>query len=623
MSDEPPEPTLPRFPASKAADAFFGPSRKRARPDIFDGSNGGSTTPAHQLMLNNSSDPAVFSSDDDPALDNYAPDPATGGHTRKKKRYVGAWFAQHPASTDSTFDGGEHTGYRDGQGGDQGDEEDGPLPNMRQRSPVRLRQANLPIISSPLRPQAKRAFERQFDSGIYMDRDGAGLKSARAAERPEANGDEDGTMDEDEMARRAMESSPPPPSQTSESSQLSLAPPPQPPADTDFPPPAPRQRRVFQRVSSLAVDHAERKARALIQECIEQGNEKVSLIGLGLNNLLNATIEPLSGLVPFPLVTEDVAFEQKDTELKLFLSSNSLSRLPGAIFNIEHLTVLSLRGNRLTEIPPAIGKLKNLRSLNVSLNRLRYLPAELLPLLRARGQGGKLDELLAFPNSFYSHEEHEDSNTPSNVPDREDWSACCVARSPVCYKDSYGIVHSEFNLHEVADVLPVMAKGVSPTPPSLARPIFSRNESSSGSLDPNEPPPSRVPTLLEVALKACYSAPQLAQLANMLPDDAPEHIRRQLEKTVSLRESGGCTCCVCDKPDVPLVSPMTEWIEWWLMGMGDRVDVHDSFNDRHLNPNGGTPSARSTGLMIDRTLLLPFAFRGCSWKCVPAAADSS
>lgn len=46
-------------------------------------------------IFSDSSDPAIFSSDDDPALDNYV----QGRH--KKKRYVGSWFQQRPASSDS------------------------------------------------------------------------------------------------------------------------------------------------------------------------------------------------------------------------------------------------------------------------------------------------------------------------------------------------------------------------------------------------------------------------------------------------------------------------------------------------------------------------------------------
>ena len=618
MSDEP---TLPRFPPSKAADAFFAPSRKRVRPDIFDGNNGSSAAGAHHSILNNSSDPAVFSSDDDPALDNYAPDPATGGHARKKKRYVGAWFSQHPASTDSTFDEGE-------RGGDGDEEEHQALPQAVHRSPVRFRNPTQPLISSPLRPQRKRTFERQFDSGVYMDKDGTSNVGDGSRDR-----------DEDELARIAMESSPPPPSQASSSSQLSLAPPPLPPTESDFPPAPPRQRRVFHRVSSLAVSAAEREARCIVQECIEAGNEGVELIGLGLSSLSNATIEPLSGLVPIPVVTQNVAFEQKDPELKLFLSNNYLSRLPGALFNIEHLTVLSLRGNRLTELPPAIGKLKNLKSLNVSLNALRYLPAELLSLMRVTGKGGKLTELLVHPNRYYEFEGQDELDRRGKYILRRHNQRLCVARSLVCYKDSYGKVWSDFSMQPepsapgtdgASNVLATEDASVAPTPPWSTLPHLARGDNASSSTVGLTA--SRVPTLVEKALEACYRAPQLPHLADMLPDDAPLHVRRQLGKAAELRESGGCTCCVCGKHETPLVAPMTEWIEWWEFGKSD-INIyyltreHEESIGNALDPSGSEgdsidihhPGKEGT---TDQIEVLPFAFRGCSWGCVPTATSS-
>ena len=245
MSDEP---TLPRIPPSKAADAIFGPARKRVRLDLLDGS-GARHLSAQQLLFNNSSDPAVFSSDDDPALDNYAPpDPTSGatvgGRLRKKKRYVGAWFAQHPESTDSIFEGGEVDSHN-GQGSSH--------------------QMTLPLLSSPPRPRPskkRRTFERQFDSGVWMDREGINEGEENAEDPLEA----------------AMADSPPPDSQSSTSSQLSLAPPPSAPVQSEFPPPPPRQRRVFQRVPSLAVDSAEQKARRVIQDCIEAGDDTISLM---------------------------------------------------------------------------------------------------------------------------------------------------------------------------------------------------------------------------------------------------------------------------------------------------------------------------------------------------------
>ena len=82
-------------------------------------------------MSSASSDPAVFSSDDDPALDNYV-------HGRRKKRYVGTWYDQHPASSDSA----------DSAMGD----------DMRSR---------------PMPKPPKRQFRRQLDSGVYLGLEGA------------------------------------------------------------------------------------------------------------------------------------------------------------------------------------------------------------------------------------------------------------------------------------------------------------------------------------------------------------------------------------------------------------------------------------------------------------------
>ncbi|KAL7818237.1 hypothetical protein V8C26DRAFT_50661 [Trichoderma gracile] len=78
MSEEPP--SSPRLPA------FTFQSRKRSHV-------------SPQSLRFNSSDPAIFSSDDDPGLDNYV-------EGRRKKRYVGSWFQQHLDSVDSSLDTG-------------------------------------------------------------------------------------------------------------------------------------------------------------------------------------------------------------------------------------------------------------------------------------------------------------------------------------------------------------------------------------------------------------------------------------------------------------------------------------------------------------------------------------
>lgn len=120
MAEEPEEPTLPRLPLSVP----FSDTRKRLRS-------------MEAPPPSTSSDPAVFSSDDDPALDNYQ------AHGRRKRRYVGTWFDQQPASSDSAL--GDETGPNY------------PPPRRNRATP---------------KPK-KREFRRQLDSGVWMGTDGA------------------------------------------------------------------------------------------------------------------------------------------------------------------------------------------------------------------------------------------------------------------------------------------------------------------------------------------------------------------------------------------------------------------------------------------------------------------
>lgn len=119
MAEEPTLPVLPRpLGRERLSPPLLGDRRKRAR---------GTNAPPSVLS---SSDPAIFSSDDDPALDNYV-------HGRRKKRYVGTWYDQHPASSDSA----------DSAIGD----------DMRNRH-------------MPKPP--RRQFRRQQDSGVYLGLEG-------------------------------------------------------------------------------------------------------------------------------------------------------------------------------------------------------------------------------------------------------------------------------------------------------------------------------------------------------------------------------------------------------------------------------------------------------------------
>ena len=109
MDDLPP---LPRLRNSPIDHPLFDsqPARKRVRlssPPII------------------SSDPAIFSSDDDPSADNYTKE-------RSKKKFKGPWYRQVPASEFGAND------------------------------------------SEP-RKKSKRRFERQFDSGVFLGSDGTDM----------------------------------------------------------------------------------------------------------------------------------------------------------------------------------------------------------------------------------------------------------------------------------------------------------------------------------------------------------------------------------------------------------------------------------------------------------------
>ncbi|KAM4063841.1 leucine rich repeat domain-containing protein [Hirsutella rhossiliensis] len=409
------EPSLPRLPAvswDEPSQRFSNNPRKRNLP----------SAKASSPSLN-SSDPAVFSSDDDPGLDNYV-------EGRKKKRYIGSWFQQQPASSDSAF----------------GDAMPAPKP-------------------------AKRRLARQVDSGVFLGSDGT---------------DNEDMMEALNVPVRAR------------LPQLDKRPAPQ-------------------------VSPAELAARETVRRCLEQGLETIDFWYLGLEELSDETISPLANFSCIPLVTKDVAFEQKVPELKLYLAMNSLRRAPGALFDLTHLTILSLRGNKLTELPPAISKLSNLKELNISQNRLTSLPAELLDLLQPRSN---LRELVMHPNPFDEPDKPiagftREGNGPG---DGSQFYIKYLGRSPLQVSDSRGKAVSDFKLPsgDTAQKVAVERPGGVPNM-SAAR-------------------PSRVPSLVEASLRSCYGSSQLSELQHYMPEGL-SHLRRLLGRAAQQRDMGG----ICDR----------------------------------------------------------------------------
>ena len=387
---------------------------------------------------------------------------------------------------------------------------------------------------------------------------------------------------------------------------------------------------------------------------------------MGLEELSNETISRLSEFACIPIVAEDVPFEQSDPSLRLYLAQNPLIRAPGAIFNLEFLTVLSLRNTRITELPPSIANLRNLTDLNVALNRLRYLPGELLDLLQSRG---KLQNLIAHPNPFHQPEStpsteiilpklvwddwrptgrvhcelkwpgghvfrawqdsEEDDATVAPLPPPQDdhlfrWRITAVSRSPVQYSDSRGVVLSKFQL----PALPATTPGGASPPPAAdadrnpthvtvatedfeSTPTQQFKDARAPSSSSSSLAQSRVPSLFELALRACARSGQPPrELPSYLPPDAPARFPAVLERLAAQAEdNGGATaagvqCAACGRRGV--MAPTTAWIEWWVVARN------------HLRPY------RPYDFVEDRVgtdppeAFIPFLRRGCSWACGPA-----
>ncbi|KAG5656570.1 hypothetical protein KAF25_000157 [Fusarium avenaceum] len=497
MSSE--ELSLPRLPAvswDEQSQTFSNNPRKRVR--------NAASKHAPSSAFNNSSDPAIFSSDDDPALDNYV-------EGRRKKRYVGSWFQQHPTSSDSTF------------------------------SEIHV-------------PKQRRPWTRQADSGVFLGSDG---------------------NESDEMLEPVLEEPKP------RLPQLDLA-----------------VRRV---------SRAEQVARDKVRACLEAGEETIDFWSMGLEDVSNDTISPLSQFACIPIVTKDVAFEQKDPELKIYMAQNRLARVPGAIFDLTYLTILSLRHNKLTELPPAIAKLRHLKELNVSQNRLKHLPVELLDLFVS---DSKLDTLVVHPNPFwqpdqnleqtedqpdnmlFSYTESEPSSTPHLV-------SRGLGRTPLQLSDTTGRIFSSFKFptdHRKL-ILPV-DDGEPEFSPSSSVSSMTESQRLEGA--------SRVPSLLETALRACYSSTQLSEMPYYIPEGL-NHLRKLLEKAQRQKEAGGLTCSRCRKL---MVIPTAEWVEWREVRTCKEIKQENSSVVRM------TPLSMAEG---EKTV--PFIHRGCSWRCGPGEID--
>ncbi|KAK3371966.1 hypothetical protein B0H63DRAFT_483437 [Podospora didyma] len=469
------EPSLPVLP---------GHPLKRAR---------GTATNAPLAALT-SSDPAVFSSDDDPALDNYV-------HGRRKKRYVGSWFDQHPASSDSAL----------------GDEEMGPPPV----------------------PLPKREFRRQLDSGVWMPaqdaQDGSIESSDSSAEPIESSGEANDEWDlsvcqsDDDVFVRTR---------TSRSSMV----------------PMPR----------TILSDEELLAQSIVDACNREGRQVVDLSSLGLSSLSADVLGTITQIAPIPVITKDVHEEYKAPRIQLFLNGNLLRLIPVAIVNVEHLTHLSLRMNNLVELPPSFAALKNLESLNVGQNSLRFLPSELLPLLKKGSKLRELlihpNPFYQPQDARYCAwgvEEYQlETFGPVDEAEVEignEWTGMTTilrARTPVQFSRGSRGVCSGFRFPQDTEKLDQEDFW------ELAVPSEHLKWSRRNQLDALRGGPKGPRSLVEMCLRLAARAEVTDQEYLALRLD---HLVAAARRAGELHKMGGQICCICKRETL---IPATEWVEF-------------------------------------------------------------
>ena len=62
---------------------------------------------------------------------------------------------------------------------------------------------------------------------------------------------------------------------------------------------------------------------------------------------------------------------------------------------------------------------------------------------------------------------------------------------------------------------------------------------------PRSDRPSKIPSLVELAFRQCYSSPELADLPGLLPDETPPHILQTMHRALEQRDTGGLECDEC------------------------------------------------------------------------------
>lgn len=368
-----------------------------------------------------------------------------------------------------------------------------------------------------------------------------------------------------------------------------------------------KQRRPI----GSAGEDPETFAAKVVQRCVENGREIIDLSDIGLTRISNNALSPLHQMIKH--VHDDLTqppsedlFAPLTPSIQLFLYSNSLTSLPSELFQLENVTVLSLRNNNLQAIPPTITRLPKLAELNIAGNQLTNLPWEMLDILRSTTDAcqvslrpnpfrvpkletdlevameGDLDSDIhpdlgaskisrQLEANFLTGRRKlnggDEDATPKKKRDARE-QLIFIAPSRILYMDSDGSV-----------MRPQLVAGTS-----------GENAWEAPVLEPQHPPATeastRAPSLFELALRSAQLNYDLRDVTTTLPSTTPPTISRALEQAARGVEYGNECCSTCNKR---FVIPRAEWLEYWFHG-------HDYYD-------------------LSEERILPFKRKACSWAC--------
>ena len=246
-------------------------------------------------------------------------------------------------------------------------------------------------------------------------------------------------------------------------------------------------------------------------------------------------------------------------KLHLFLEKNRLQFLPGAVYNIRALTVISLRDNQLMALLPSIVRLSNVVELNLSNNCLRWLPWEVKAFMF------DLRQLNVSGNPLVEPDLHHGSSIPYKIT-KED--------KAFQMQDKNDVVFVAYTAVTLLNADGSARRGPAKPTPSMFHTSIRSSPTTvdvqrmkayipSGTPLPEVEHRSKVPSLMETVLRAASRQPSLYTMVANLPEDFPPTLSMLLRHTLRVKEAGGQECSVCCGP---YIIPRTEWIEWWRFG---------------------------------------------------------